>query len=199
MKDIVGYEEPAGERPSLPGDEGVLFFICADMAMFAVFFLLFMMGQAQDPDTYRTSRASLDPLLGLLNTLVLIGSGWLMVKAVEAGRNGAWANVKFRLIAALVVGLGFAITKAVEYIHKIEAGIGLTTNEFFAYYFTFTGIHFLHFVVGIGVLVVTLRRMDTMQESQRLRWLESAAAYWHMVDLLWLVLFPMLYLAGGTR
>jgi nitric oxide reductase NorE protein len=181
----------------LPGDEGVWFFVIADMAMFAVFFLLFMVGQAQDPETYRQSRGLLDPMLGLLNTLILLISGWWIVRAVEAARQNHWALARRRVIIALTVGLGFAIVKIFGYAAKIRAGIGLTTNEFFTYYFAFTGIHFLHFVVGIGVLLAILARIGQDGNDSRLRWLEAGATYWHMVDLLWLLLFPMLYLAGG--
>ena len=182
----------------LPGDEGVFFFIIADMAMFALFFLLFMVGQAQDPETYRSSRALLDPVLGLTNTLILVFSGWWMVRAVEAGRAEDWALARRRVLAAILFGSAFAGTKAFEYYSKISAGIDLTTNEFFTYYFAFTGIHFLHFVLGIVVLAVTALKLAKPEGEKTRIWLESAGAYWHMVDLLWMVLFPMLYLAGGT-
>ena len=194
-KPVEGIRRAVGD---LPGDEGVWFFVIADMAMFAVFFLLFMAGQAQDPDTYRQSRGLLDPMMGLLNTLILLVSGWWVVRAVEAARQDRWLLARRRVILALIVGLGFAVVKVLEYSAKIEAGIGLNTNEFFTYYFAFTGIHFLHFVVGIGVLLIILARIARAEDASRLRWLEAGATYWHMVDLLWLLLFPMLYLAGGV-
>jgi nitric oxide reductase NorE protein len=181
-----------------PGDDGVWFFIIADMSMFAIFFLLFMVGQAQDPETYRQSRAELSPLTGLANTLILITSGWFMARAVNAGRAGQWEVARRRIIIALVVGSAFAVTKISEYAGKITSGITIQTNEFFTYYFAFTGIHFLHFIVGVAVLLVCLAKLKDGDDPQRLVWLESAASYWHMVDLLWMILFPMLYLAGGT-
>jgi nitric oxide reductase NorE protein len=191
-----------GDKPghgvALPGDQGVFFFITADMAMFAVFFLLFMVGQAQDPEGYRASRAALDPVLGLANTLILVFSGWWMVRAVEAGRAGNWLLARSRVLAAMLFGSAFAITKAYEYYAKISKGITLTSSEFFGYYFAFTGIHFLHFALGIGVMAVTAGKLARPEGAKTLLWLESAAAYWHMVDLLWMVLFPMFYLAGGT-
>lgn len=183
---------------TLPGDPGVFFFITADMAMFAVFFLLFMVGQFQDPEGYRASRAALDPVLGLTNTLILVFSGWWMVRAVEAGREGDWRRARTRVLAAMLFGSAFALTKGYEYYAKVSAGITLTSSEFFGYYFAFTGIHFLHFVLGIGVLAVTAGKLTKPEGTKTLVWLESTAAYWHMVDLLWMVLFPMLYLAGGT-
>ena len=205
MHDMVANSEvtlagkASGRRPPLPGDSGVWFFICADMGMFALFFLLFSFGQVMDPETYRASRAMLDPAVGLANTLILIVSGWLVVRAVEAGRAGERLQARRKVIAALAVGSGFAALKVYEYSHKIMAGITLQTNEFFSYYYAFTGIHFLHFMVGVGVLLITISRLSAPDDDGTAGgWLESAAAYWHMVDLLWVVLFPMLYLAGGT-
>ena len=188
----------SGDDSRLPGDSGVWFFICADMGMFALFFLLFMFGQVADPQTYRESRSLLDPTIGLVNTLILIFSGWWIVRAVEAGRVENWVKARNYVMIALVVGLGFAVTKVFEYSQKLQAGITLQTNEFFAYYFAFTGIHFLHFMIGVGVLVVTIAKLTKPDGEAKSTWLESAAAYWHMVDLLWIILFPMIYLAGGT-
>lgn len=192
-----GHKGAAGS-PALPGDEGVFFFITADMAMFALFFLVFVVGQAQAPELYRTSRAALDPVLGLANTLILATSGFIVVRAVEAARRGEWRRARLRLIAAVVVGLGFAVTKGVEYHAKIAHGITLNTNEFFTYYYAFTGLHFFHFVIGVIVLLVTQAKLAAPEGDKTLLWLESAAAYWHMVDLLWMVLFALLYLGGGV-
>ncbi len=196
-------EEMRAAKPSyrtpFPGDEGVWFFIVADMCMFAIFFLLFMAGQAQDPETYRQSRAELVPAIGLANTLILITSGWFMARAVNAARAGQWSIAKRNIIFALVVGSAFAATKAFEYYSKISAGITIQTNEFFTYYFAFTGLHFLHFVIGVGVLLVSLGKIEQTDNPNRLNWIESAGNYWHMVDLLWMILFPMLYLAGGIQ
>lgn len=195
--DSAGHAGASGLGMPFPGDRGVWFFIVADMGMFALFFLLFMVGQAQDPDTYRQSRSLLAPQVGLLNTLILVTSGWFMARAVEAARKGNWDSARRGILLALTVGMGFAVTKMFEYWDKISHGITIQTNEFFTYYFAFTGLHFLHFVVGVGVLLATLGKIRQADDAVRLNWIESAGNYWHMVDLLWMILFPMLYLAGG--
>ncbi len=178
-----------------PGDSGVWVFIIADMCAFALFFVLFAAGRIAQPEVYEASRQQLDGAIGLANTLILLTSGAFMAQAVRAARKGNRAATLSGLGLALGVGLLFGITKAFEWSAKLNQGIGLTTNEFFTYYFVFTGIHFLHFVVGIGVLFALIARvrkfdLDTTQQ----RWIESGGAYWHMVDLLWIVLFAMLYL-----
>ncbi len=179
----------------LPGDSGVWAFIIADMGAFALFFLIFTAGRIASPDLYEASRQHLDVSLGLLNTLILLTSSFFMVKAVEAARAGVRGAVIRNLILTIMIGLGFAVSKIIEYNAKGAAGIGLTTNEFYTYYFAFTGIHFLHFAIGIGALLMMFAkaRFDALDDRFRV-WIESVGCYWHMVDLLWIMLFPMIYL-----
>lgn len=185
----------AATRSRLAGDAGVWLFIGADLCAFALFFALFTWGRLHDLALYEESRRALDPGFGLANTLILLTSSLFMVLAVEAARDGSRARTVRHLACALAVGSTFAITKVAEYTAKIQAGITMLSNEFFMYYFVFTGIHFLHFVVGLVVLAVCLQKARTQQLDGRYRiWIESSGCYWHMVDLLWLMLFPLLYL-----
>jgi nitric oxide reductase NorE protein len=188
-------EQPGDARLALPGDSGVWVFIFADMCAFALFFLLFVVGRMADPELYESSRQQLDLWFGLANTLILLTSGAFMAKAVRQARAGAWDAARLSLLLTLAVGLLFAVSKALEWDAKARAGIGLTSNEFFTYYFVFTGIHFLHFAVGVAVLGVLIARCrQPLPQPDKLRWIEAGGAYWHMVDLLWIVLFAMLYL-----
>lgn len=184
----------AGQR-KLAGDEGVWFFISADISMFAVLFLLFMVERYRAAALFEASRLQLDPALGVLNTLILLCSSWLVALAVQSARAGKREAVSRYLGLGMLVGAGFAVTKIYEYWHKISAGITLLSNDFFMFYFALTGLHFLHFAIGMVVLAVcwSKSRRDTIDESFVV-WIESSGCYWHMVDLLWIVLFPMLYL-----
>ncbi|MFM2098707.1 MAG: hypothetical protein RLZZ366_246 [Pseudomonadota bacterium] len=184
-----------GRPKRLPGDSGVWIFIIADMGAFALFFLIFTVGRIGSPAIFEASRLHLDIRLGLLNTLILLTSSYFMVRAVQGARAGVRAVVMRNLALTILIGLGFAASKMVEYSAKVTAGIGLTTNEFFTYYFVFTGIHFLHFVIGIAALAMMLAKSQRDALDDRFRvWIESVGCYWHMVDLLWIMLFPMLYL-----
>jgi nitric oxide reductase NorE protein len=184
-----------GQPARLPGDSGVWAFIIADMGAFALFFCIFTAGRIAAPELYETSRQQLNINLGLLNTLILLTSSLFMVRAVEAARAGLRSAVVRNLALTISIGFGFGVTKVVEYKAKAAAGIGLTTNEFFTYYFAFTGIHFFHFLIGIGALTMMLAkaRSDALDDKFRV-WIESVGCYWHMVDLLWIMLFPMIYL-----
>jgi nitric oxide reductase NorE protein len=187
--------QSTGQDKRLPGDSGVWAFIIADLGAFALFFLIFTVGRISAPELYEQSRQQLDVNLGVLNTIILLTSSLFMVRAVEAARAGMRSAVIRNLALTILIGLGFGVTKIIEYKAKGAAGIGLTTNEFFTYYFAFTGIHFLHFAIGIGALAMMLAkaRADALDDKFRV-WIESVGCYWHMVDLLWIMLFPMLYL-----
>lgn len=179
----------------IPGDSGVWVFIFADMCAFAVFFLLFSVGRMAQPALYEASRRQLDLRMGLANTLILLTSGAFMASAVRQARADDWLRARRHITLAMAVGSLFALSKAAEWGAKFHHGISLTTNEFFTYYFVFTGIHFLHFVLGLGVLIMLRARCGgALPQADKLRWIEAGGAYWHMVDLLWIVLFAMLYL-----
>ena len=133
--------------------------------------------------------------LGTLNTVLLLSSSLLVVLAVQrvlAGqRAGAWRPIA----AALCCGAGFVAVKAVEWTQLFVARKGVGSGEFFSYYFMFTGIHLLHVLIGLAVLsrlIVVTRRADVAEKQARL--CETSGIFWHMVDLLWVVLFALFYL-----
>ncbi|HMO68288.1 MAG TPA: cytochrome c oxidase subunit 3 [Novosphingobium sp.] len=187
------------EVEAIPGDSGVWFFICADMATFALFFLFFSLERMGNVGVFEASRQQLHLGLGLANTLILLTSGAFMAHATRKARGGDWEGARTALLLTLASGSLFAVTKLVEWGMKVEQGISLSTNGFFIYYFALTGIHFLHFIIGVGVLAVLIARCRRdLPQAERLRWIEAGGAYWHMVDLLWIVLFAMLYLQAAA-
>jgi nitric oxide reductase NorE protein len=95
---------------------------------------------------------------------------------------------------AVACGVAFGAVKIFEYRSKIVHGVTMLTNDFYMYYFALTGLHFVHLVIGIVVLTVLLTKARGGMTGDYQRYLESGASYWHMVDLLWIMLFPLLYL-----
>ena len=167
------------------------------MAAFALFFAFFMIGRHEQAALFDRSAALLNPSVGAINTLILVTSGWLVVLAVQGARRGDRRAVRRLLALAFTVGAGFAVTKAMEYGEKLSHGVTLLSNDFFMFYYVLTGIHFLHFVVGMAVLAMLwFKAGREAVDGPLLGWVESGGLYWHMVDLLWIVLFPMLYLLG---
>ncbi len=181
--------------PVHAGAPGIWAFIAADCAGFAIFFLVFMTERMKAPLLYDSSALHLDIRLGVVNTLILISSSWLVALAIAAVEQGRLERAGRFLASGLAVATLFALFKIAEYHAKLSAGITPTTNGFYSFYFILTGVHFLHYLIGLGVLIAmlaTVRRARRLGEGTG--WLESGALYWHMVDLLWLFLFPMLYL-----
>ena len=186
---------PAGARDA----PAILTFIAADVMAFGLFFALFMIQRSHDPALFNHASQSLDVRLGVLNTLILVTSGWLVVLAVEAARRGEREPLRRFLLLAMAVGLGFAVSKSVEYSIKISHGLTMLTNDFFMFYFFLTGIHFLHYLVGMGVLAMLwFKAGREAPDGPLLGWIESGGLYWHMVDLLWIMIFPLLYLLGAS-
>lgn len=192
--------EPVAESDKhIPGEEGVWVFIIGDMIVFALFFLVFIYDQGLDPETFTQSQATLNLHYGAINTLLLLTSSWFVVLALRAVRQNIVHRAKQLIVLAGACGLGFAVVKVLEYGEKIRSGYVLTTNDFFMYFYGFTGIHFLHLIIGMCVLVFLWSKCKSLiavgdVKPGDIQTFESGGAYWHMVDLLWVVLFPLIYL-----
>jgi nitric oxide reductase NorE protein len=179
----------------LPGVEGVWVFIGADSVIFAILFLSFMQDRLKDPALFEASRQTLNTNLGGIDTLILLTSSWSVALAVQAMKRDLVDREPLLLLGGALTGLMFVVSKSIEYFEKFVHGINPGTNPFFMWYFTLTGIHLIHVVVGTSLLTylwVRSRRgtYDHLHKSVP----ESVASYWHLVDLLWIVLFPLLYL-----
>lgn len=197
--------EAAPDSQSLPapttvqhGEEGVWLFIFGDMMFFGLFFVSFLFYRAGDPAGYDRSQILLNQSYGLGNTLLLLTSSWCVAQAVHAFRVADKSRCRLLLMLAIGMGIGFVLSKSFEWSGKFADGITVQTNEFFMFYFMLTGIHLIHVLLGIGVLCFVSNRVggadNASNGSRCMVVLESGAAFWHLVDLLWVVLFALLYL-----
>ncbi len=177
---------------------GIHFFILADLAVFAALFTGFMVERAVDIPLFDQSAARLDAWVGVLNTLILVTSGLCMALGVDAARKGLRASTRRWIAAAFVIGSGFGISKVFEYSDKIGSGITMHTNDFFMFYYALTGAHFLHFLGGMVALAYLYFRTAVEPVNGRFFvTIEAVGLYWHMVDLLWIFIFPLLYLLAA--
>lgn len=176
----------------------ILSFIAFDIASFVAFFGCFMIDRLYQPELFSQSAAMLDVNIGLANTLILLTSGWLVALAAGDARAGNFAQATNRLVLATIIGASFAVLKVFEYGIKIGQGLTAYTNDFFNYYYVLTGIHLFHLLIGLVLLWIVIQKTkrQTSSDPEYMNWLNSTAVYWHMVDLLWIFLFPMLYLQG---
>jgi nitric oxide reductase NorE protein len=178
----------------LRGDLAVWVFILAELLAFGVFFLAYAFMRAANVELFNEMQATLDRNLGAINTLLLVSSSTLVARAVMVVRAGHSQRAAHWLVAAMGCGAGFLVVKCFEFNAKFAAGIDLSTNVFYMFYLSLTGFHFLHVVLGMVVLGVLWKQTRAGVYGPRdAHGLESGAAYWHMVDLVWLILFPLVY------
>ena len=179
----------------LPGEEGTWVFLFGDMTVFAVLFGTYLYYRGADPVAFDGSQARLNPTFGVVNTLILLSSSLLVVTAVRAVRQRQNVLAGRLIVGAITCGVLFVVNKTIEYAQKISHGFLPTSDQFAMYFYGMTGLHLVHVVLGIGLLwfMLALTRRSELTARQY-GYLEGAACFWHMVDLLWIIIFPLLYL-----
>lgn len=170
--------------------------LLGDVLVFTGLFCLFLIKRADSPSTFAQSQATLDTGLAAVNTLVLLTSSLLVVLAVRAYRERKDQVPARLLVGAAALGATFIGLKAVEYTALLSNGHTADVNDFYMYYFVLTGLHLAHVLLGLCALAAmhwaSRHRVD--DEADRLVFFEGAACFWHMIDILWLVIFPLLFL-----
>lgn len=161
--------------------------ILSEMLVFSAFFVLFAWQRAQDPQLFNASQQLLNPVAGGLNTMVLLTSGLAAALAVQAITRENTKRGRQWLILTMLLGLLFCVIKVVEYVDKVTAGLTPESNTFFSYYYLLTAFHLAHVIFGLGLLALAV--WHSSREN-----VETVTAFWHMVDLIWVMLYPLLYL-----
>jgi nitric oxide reductase NorE protein len=188
--------EPS-RRHHVPGETGIWVFIFGDMMVFAIMFFTYLYYRGKDVALFNASQLRLNPDFGLVNTLLLLASSLLVVLAVGVVRAGTHRPAQPLILGAIGCGVAFSVLKVVEYSGKLDAGITPQTDQFFMFYFVLTGLHWFHLAIGLAVLgYMYFSARRTSLDVKQFAWFEGAGCYWHMVDLLWIVLFPLLYLVN---
>ena len=191
--DVVATDRAKTRR--LPGVEGIWVFIGADLVIFAILFFTFMQDRLKNPGLFEASRHMLNMNLGGIDTLILLTSSWSVALAVQAMKRDQIDREPRLLLGGAVTGLMFMASKSIEYFQKFAHGLTPGTNPFYMWYFTLTGIHLAHVVAGTSLLTYLWVRSRRGTYDHLHRYVpESVASFWHLVDLLWVVLFPLLYL-----
>lgn len=188
-------ELPRVRLPAPPGDLAIWFFILAELLAFAVFFLSYAFARASHAELFNAMQSQVDRNAGAVNTVLLISGSWCVARAVALVTEQGNSRLGARWLAAgILCGVGFLGVKIFEYAAKFGAGINLSTNTFWMFYLSLTFFHFMHVILGLVILAVLWWQTRTGHYGPgRANGLESGAAYWHMVDLVWIVLFPLVY------
>ncbi|MGE7958287.1 cytochrome c oxidase subunit 3 [Pseudomonas sp. NPDC089530] len=192
IEPAVATGSPAQGR--LPGDLAMWFFILAELSVFALLILAFAVTQQLKPHLFAASRQRLDTSTGLAMTLSLLSAGLLAALAQERVRRARPRQGAALLLAALLVATVYLALKLGEYRHLLGLGLGLEHNTFFTLYWILTGFHFLHVLLGMLILAwLALGCRRGRYGAEHRSGLESGVLYWHMVDLVWVLLFPLVY------
>ncbi|MCP2281033.1 cytochrome c oxidase subunit 3 [Nocardia amikacinitolerans] len=187
-------DDPNAPR-RVPGEEGLWVFILGDMTIFALLFGAFLLARRDHPAEFASGGTELNIAYGTANTIVLLTSSVLVASAAQAHRAHRAAAATALLLGAIGCGLVFVVLKVFEWSEVLGEHPHPADNPFYTYYFGLTGLHLLHLVLGTGALLLVRRAMRRDAPHRRDRLLiEAGSTYWHMVDLLWIIIFPLVYL-----
>jgi nitric oxide reductase NorE protein len=176
-----------GALDSLPGNPLMWVLIISELLVFGAFFTAFSAAEAFHPALFAASQAQLDRVAGGINTMLLLSSGLAAAMALKARSDRKIGRCRIWLAGAATLGTAFLVVKGVEYAHHAAQGITLETNDFFTLFYLMTGFHALHVVLGLVLLAVAGWKCSIEN-------VETGTAFWHMVDLIWVLLYPILYL-----
>ena len=189
---------------------GMWVFLVTEIMFFGGLFMAYLVYRWQSPMGFQEASHHLDIFWGALNTALLIISSLTMALAVRAAQTSqpAMTQVKW-LVATMILGTGFLGIKVIEYTDKFTHHLvpgpnfqwtGLypkPAEQFYSLYFAMTGLHALHMIIGIGImLVITWMAWRKTFDTEYYTPVEVAGLYWHFVDIVWIFLFPLLYLIG---
>lgn len=177
------------------GKLGMWVFLASEIMLFGALISAYIVLSMGSPQFGRPPVEMLGKPLATVNTLVLITSSLTMVMALSAIQNGNVRSMLRWLGLTSLLGIGFLCIKAFEYHHKIGEGITITSSLFGSFYFTLTGLHALHMLGGLifNTYIATKAYRGGFSAEHHER-VEYAALYWHFVDLVWVILFPLFYL-----
>lgn len=198
---VHGHHDPLGAKI------GMWLFLLTEILLFGTLFIVFANYHRKYPIDYHQAALELNRLIGAVNTLVLLTSSLTMVLAIAALEKGRRERSVRWILATIALALTFLVIKGFEWSHKFHEGIYPQSAElyaraqgqvvFFGSYFLMTGLHALHVLVGIGLLgAVALYVRRGRVHAGRISLLENAGLYWHLVDIIWIYLFPLFYLVG---
>lgn len=187
------------------GKLGMWIFLFTELWLFGGLFLVYAIFRAKYSADFHTGAAELNAFIGTVNTVVLLVSSMTVAMALTAVQKGNRRLALFLILLTLILAAVFMVNKYFEWAHKFEYNLypgsevlkNLPRGEllFFGLYYMMTGLHALHVIIGMILLTVNIVKIRSgAVNSERFLMLENSALYWHLVDLIWIFLFPLLYL-----
>jgi cytochrome c oxidase subunit 3 len=176
---------------------GMWIFLATEALIFGTFFVLFEIFFYKNYEAFKSASRDLHLALGTINTFILLTSSWFVARALEKKQRRD-------LIFAMILGLGFLGIKGYEYLSLTEEGkfplhfegIAQVDRLFLSFYGYLTFLHAIHLIIGIGLLGYVFMTFRKKSGSETVA--ENVGLYWHFVDIVWVFLYPIFYLAGNS-
>jgi nitric oxide reductase NorE protein len=170
-------------------------FIFCELLGFGLGLIMFAFQRSTELELFQTSQNLLNPMYGTINTIVLITSGFLVALASRSYHLALKKRTIKLLTGASVLGITFLILKSIEYSEKIDLGITLGHNSFFDFYWLLTAFHAFHVLFGVIILLTLIYKthMDSPYAEEDFNF-ETGCMFWHMCDIIWILVFPIIYL-----
>ncbi|MGV9797716.1 cytochrome c oxidase subunit 3 family protein [Mycobacterium sp. NPDC003449] len=182
----------AKAKTHLPSDGSMWVFVLGDLVIFSSYFVIFMIYRAKQPQLFLESQQHLSINFGVINTLALLASSWFVARSVLAARAGDPARAMKLTVYGGLCGVLFMAIKAFEWSSEIGQGRTFPSNDFFMFYYMLTGVHLFHVALGLVFLGVSYFELRNPR-FRRVEMVETGAMYWHLVDMLWIVIFTLVY------
>lgn len=189
------------KAPYPPGDFAIWIVIYIELLTFGLFFIGYVFSRRLNVQMFNDSQLFLNKTAGFIDTLILITSSYFIVKAIQTIRNSKASEIHISsavaakwLLATLIFGGVFLVNKLLEFSDIFAQGFSLSTNTFFMFYLLLTMFHFMHVLLGT-IIIYTIRQKTKLHgyTSTDYSGMETGAVYWHLVDLLWIILFALIY------
>jgi len=177
-----------------PGGILMWILITLELITFGIALIALVAYSKENPELYHESRLKLNTSYGAINTVFLLVSGFFMATTVHLFKRQKFDKSLFYLKLTMLGGFLFLALKAIEYSEKLNLGMSLDFNTFFTFYWLLTGFHVIHVLVGLIILSFLYFSLKKRKTQPKLEDVEASAAFWHMCDLIWLLLFPVIYL-----
>lgn len=175
----------------LPGDRDMWVMVLGDMVIFAGYFIVFMIYRSMNGPEFLAAQEHLNVNIGVVNTVILLTSSWVVVRGVVAARTGQHDRAVRLIVSGGVGGALFMALKGFEWYDKLRDG-HTNAELFYSFYYVVTGVHLIHVLIGLIVLGTVVRELRN-PGRRRATVVEAGAVYWHMVDLLWVIIFALFY------
>lgn len=177
-----------------PGGILMWIIIFLELITFGVALISMAHYSSQEIELFHNSSLRLNTTFGMINTMFLLASGFFMAVSVTEFKKGNKTKFKKLLILTMLFGCLFLGLKSFEYVEKINEGITIGYNMFFTFYWMLTLFHVIHVMVGLVILASVYFGISKEKSNTSIEDIEASAAFWHMCDLIWLMLFPVIYL-----